>query len=181
MIPLHYFKGAITQNWTWLTKWTSSYFDYCLRLSDSIFSNVKICCFTWKKFKLGTVFALYRCNRHFYFLSLFRLWLKHWEGGELWVRHHPAHLWETHLGQQRGQPVLLSSHRPHLAWAGVGAMATVDWLLLSETVELSVAYYLSQKHHAQQGYNHSDIEISSWGVNLENRNTPTTHTACIMC
>lgn len=57
--------------------------------------------------------------------SVLRLWLERWEGGGLRVRHHPADLWETHLRQQRRQPVLLRPHRAHPAWAGVGDVATI--------------------------------------------------------
>lgn len=56
--------------------------------------------------------------------SVFRFRLEHREGGELRVGHHPADLWETHLRQQRRQPVLLRPHRPRPARAGVGAVAS---------------------------------------------------------
>ena len=78
---------------------------------------------------------------HFLFLSISRFRLEHREGGELRVRHHPADLWEAHLGQQRRQPVLVSPHRPGSAGAGLGAVATIE--LVCETVEFSVAISLS--------------------------------------
>lgn len=58
-------------------------------------------------------------------IYVFRFWREHREGGELRVCNHPADLRETHLRQQRCEPVLLSPHRAHLAGAGMGAVATI--------------------------------------------------------
>lgn len=88
--------------------------------------------------------------------SVLRLWLERWEGGGLRVRHHPADLWETHLRQQRRQPVLLRPHRAHPAWAGVGDVATIVWRPTRRTDQKNLIrdgflrhWSWLQKHHTK--------------------------------
>ena len=76
---------------------------------------------------------------------MFRLRLEHREGRELRVGHDPADLWETDLGQQRSEPLLLRDHRPHPAWDGVGpvgAVITTPTTFLERDVDMNV-YILS--------------------------------------